>query len=120
MSARLKRLDSVVRSGPIPSPSLPNLWHLTHWAFSKTSRPLATSPLRPLGSFSRKVSRSSNLYFDSAALAVATAGRVGSLGKAWPNQRDQDSNSDFQSPSSAPKCLSLLQCRSNRTTFQRF
>src|SRR5262249_49142270 len=35
MSARLKRLATVVRSGPIPSPSLPYLWHLRHWAFSK-------------------------------------------------------------------------------------
>ena len=43
-SLRLKRLDSVVRSGPMPSPSLPYLWHLRHWAFSKTTRPRSRRP----------------------------------------------------------------------------
>src|SRR5262249_20294764 len=102
-SARLKRFETVVRSGPMPSPSLPYLWHLRPCPFSKTTLPRAASPFWPAGSFSRKASRSSNLYFDSGGLSSKAMGKAGSFGKVWTNHRAHDASSFFQSPSSAPK-----------------
>src|SRR5437879_930446 len=81
MSARLKRLETVVRSGPTPSPSLPYLWHLRQLAFSKTARPLTGSPR----SLSRCLTSSSNLYFDSAGVMAICVLSGGSLGKLWLN-----------------------------------
>src|SRR5262245_54223769 len=116
MSARLKRFDSVVRSGPRPSPSLPYLWHFRHWPFSKASLPLAASPFLP--SFSRNASSSSYLYFDSTLL-LATPGSAFSLGKLCTYHLRHDSNSLFQSPFSAPNCRSFVQWRSSSTACQR-
>src|SRR5262245_39262241 len=108
-STRLKRLLRVVRSGPMPSPSLPYLWHLRQLAFSKTARPRVTSPIFPFGSLSRNASSSSNFHLDWRS-ATVTLGRTGSLGKFWVYQRDQAVSSVRQSPSSTLNLsLSLVQ-----------
>src|SRR6202165_5028329 len=94
MSGRLKRFDRAVSSGPTPSPSLPYLWHLMHWAFVNTSLPLTASPARPSPCV-RKVNSSSYLYFETTGLSPTTLGSAGSFGNAWPNHFDHEPSSFF-------------------------
>src|SRR5471030_1068697 len=102
MSGRLKRFDTLDRSGPTPSPSLPYLWHLMHCALVKTSLPFTASPFRP--SFSvRNVNSSSYLYFEATGASPVTFGRTASLGNVCTNHLDQKPSSFFQSPSSADR-----------------
>src|SRR5436305_15171141 len=76
------------------------------------------SPFRATGSFYRKTSNSSNLYFDSAGLSRATLGRGGSLGNVWPNHLAQDFNSTSHWSLSAPK-LRPFHWRSSSIACQR-
>src|SRR5262245_42776626 len=114
MSARLNRLETVVRSGPTPSPSLPYLWHLMQLAFSKTTRPRAESP----GAVSRYRSRSSYLYLDPAGGRVRPVLSGGSLGKVWLNHSAHCSCSCFHCLRPGAPKERPVHCRSSCTASQ--